>query len=224
LDKDSAETIPEMIPEIPLPSTHQHTDYLSSHIIESLGSEFDVISGDAAVLYFYIDGSENRPFSFNALYETLIYQLAHQTTGSLFLFRQRTRHPESDEARSMQELRRSYNHLARNFNKIYIVIDALDESQEVSTDLDDLLVRISSLAEQTTSRTNVLISSRPLEQLRRSGQRSTALQITMKGDEILADMSKLLQSRLKSAAPFRRWPQTLRSSVETTLLSKAGGS
>jgi hypothetical protein len=128
-----------------------------------------------------------------------------------------------DDVRSNTELCRLYQNLVEEFSKIYIVIDALDECQEF-IELDHMVRELTKLLDWKMRRTNILASSRPLEQLRRPIQSLGALQISMENDAAHMDMETALHSQLSSSMPFRRWPPTLRESVENTLLTKARGS
>jgi hypothetical protein len=133
------------------------------------------------------------------------------------------RHWQPDDVTSKKELRRLYQTFVEDFSKIYIVIDALDECQEF-IELDDMVQVLTELLDRKMRRTNILASSRPLEQLRRPFQNLGALQISMEDDAAHVDIETAVHSQLSGSAPFRRWPQTLRNSVETTLLSGARGS
>jgi hypothetical protein len=133
------------------------------------------------------------------------------------------RHWKSNHVTSKGEVREIYRKLVKYFRKIYIVIDALDESQEF-IELDDMVQVLTELLDRKMRRTNILASSRPLEQLRRPFQNLDALQISMEDNATHVDIETAVHRRLSDSAPFKRWPQTLKNRVETTLLSRARGS
>lgn len=200
----------------------KYTDTTSSRIIEDLRSEC-IANGDNAILYFYVDGSDHQPLSIDTFYSSFVYQLALQSHGVPYALDIYLRHRRPDDVTSKTELRRLYLELVEGFCKIYVVIDALDECQEF-IELDDMVQVLTDLLDRKMMQTNILASSRQLEQLRRSFQELGALQVSMEDDAAHVDMETALHSQLSCSAPFRRWPQTLRNNVESTLLTKAGGS
>lgn len=171
------------------------------------------------MVYFYIDGSNRQLLSIDTLYKSFVYQVALQLPGLPYELDKKLRYGPIED----REFRRLYKKLLKNFSKIYIVIDGLDECQEF-IEFDDMVQVLADLLDPEIQLTNILASSRPLEQLRRSLKNLDALQISSEEDAAHVDIETAVHSQLSGTTPFKRWPQALRNNIESTLLSGARGS
>lgn len=198
------------------------TDTISSRIIDDLQSGF-TFNGDAAILYFYIDGSDHHSLAIDMLYSSFVYQLSHQIFGVPLALEDHFRYRQPEQITPGAQWLKLYGQLCHQFRKIYIVIDALDECQEF-IELDDMAEMLTKLLDNKLGQTNIFVSSRPLEQLHRSLQDMGALRIFMEDDTAQDDMKMVVHGQLSGSSPFKRWPQKLKNSVENTLLTKCGGS
>lgn len=173
----------------------KRTDGVSSRIIEDLRAE-STTDDSVATVYFYVDGSNHQPLSISTFYGSFVRQLALQTPGlppaleNFFEFRHR-RNIVSDH-----ELVELYKKSLNDFAKIRIVIDALDECQEFF-DLGDMIQMLTELLDQTTLQTNILVSSRQLEQLRRPFHDLGANCISMKIVRFLLDHGPRFESTIQ---------------------------
>lgn len=174
-----------------------YTNTTSSRIIEDLQSEC-IANDDAAILYFYIDGSDHQPLSIDTLYSSFTYQLALQLPGVPYALDKHLGRWHPDDVTSKRRWGELYRDLIEDFSKVYIVIDALDECQDF-IELDDIVKVLADLLHQKMRRTNILVSSRPLEQLRRPIQNLNALQVSMEDDAARVDSNHPLSLFLVSS-------------------------
>ena len=105
------------------------------------------------------------------------------------------------------------------YNKIYLVLDALDESidQEIALDfIMDLLAR-------KPGRVNILISSRQERNIQQVLENSATVIVAVTAETVDYDIRLHIQKRLSHDQRLQRWPETLRSDIEVSLIKGSLG-
>ena len=110
--------------------------------------------------------------------------------------------------------------VTRCFDTVYILIDALDESQNreyMATTLASLMLqeRFRAIQLITTSRDEV--------EIRRAFYHCSFSRISMSNELVEEDIRKYIRSRLSHDSRFARWPKSLLKDVEQALAKEASG-
>lgn len=106
------------------------------------------------------------------------------------------------------------------FDRVYVVVDALDESHPRES-LLGILRRISGDS-VPFEKIRLLATSREYAEIKK-GVEDAATQLSMFKHFVTEDIRKYLATQTKSVPEFRRWPEELRSEVEDALVRGARG-
>ncbi|SCO87397.1 uncharacterized protein FRV6_11524 [Fusarium oxysporum] len=108
----------------------------------------------------------------------------------------------------------------------FILIDALDEYQNRSTQRDDLLTWIESFHNETVN-THLLVTSRPEHDIKTSIEAlaGSGSIISLKTDEVGRDISEYVRDVVTKSTSFRRWQgqTSIQDNIVNTLTAKADG-
>jgi hypothetical protein len=105
------------------------------------------------------------------------------------------------------------------YGKIYLVIDALDESTNQDTVLEFLL----DLLAHQPGRINIIITSRQERNIQQSLEASTAAIIAVTADKVDHDVKLHIQKRIALERGLQKFPHALRDEIEQSLSIKASG-
>ncbi|KAF7551513.1 hypothetical protein G7Z17_g4943 [Cylindrodendrum hubeiense] len=199
---------------------------LCANVIENL--EIDLVENERiGLVYFYIDGSGQKSLDIERLYRSMISQLIHkarsipdafQYYGNYFRNRGKSR-----RRFSMRVWETIFQESIQLFDSVYIVMDALDESEE-SMGAQGIMDFIADIFKKLRDRVHIIAFSRDLEGLRTRFREMRALSITVSGQELDHDLKTALQTQLSRHPKFSRWPKSLKRTIEESLLTKANGS
>lgn len=182
-----------------------------------------------ALGYFYIDGSDQRHLDMECLYRSFIAQLMSQEKelpfqlSYLYSYYGPNGHA-SVKSLPMHSLEALLQKAFQNRTQSYIVLDALDESEEFSQlGLDRIMEFVTKLASMKV-RVQLIVFSRNLERLRGMFDDLDATSVTIENDTLSSDLQTALRYQLTSQRKFAKWPPLLKKSIETKLLAQANGS
>lgn len=177
--------------------------------------------------YFYVDGFDQQPLDVECLYRTFIGQLASQTQALPNLLK-RFYQLHGSERSSRRDLvtdeqwRNLFEDLMREFDNIYIVIDAVDECED-SMGLATIMDFIQGIWDGGKHRLHLLTSSRDLERIRKKFDVLQAKHVHVHGEALDSDICMALRNQLCKDSKFDRWPLSLRDTIETSLMTQAQG-
>jgi hypothetical protein len=200
-------------------------DVDSANIIEDLEAHCNGLE-DATLVYFFIDGSEQKSFDIDRLYKTFAGQLLsrrrHLPASAWMLDYERKSRPRSrpPETRWEDKLRSYLRREFANVDHTYLVIDGVDECKE-SVGVDALMNLLKSLWKDANQRLHTLISSRDLEQIRQSVAIVQARRLVMQDKPLQLDIRRTVQSHLSDNPQFARWPTSIKTKIETSLTTQA---
>jgi hypothetical protein len=118
-----------------------------------------------------------------------------------------------------------FQNLLESYDRNYIVLDALDEWEgHTQLSLDELSEFIEQVKAQVGRSVNLIAFSRDLEQLRNTFKSCGAEIIEIDDKALSLDMQTALRYRLSCPPKFAKWPQSLKNTIETSLLGQANGS
>jgi ankyrin repeat domain-containing protein 50 len=109
--------------------------------------------------------------------------------------------------------------LISNFNGVYIILDALDES----TEREVLLPILEKIPRWGFKQLHMLITSRREPDIERSLDSLVTHSICIQGKLVDADIQLYIHDQLKQDAELSQWPGEVRAEIETTLVKGAHG-
>lgn len=108
--------------------------------------------------------------------------------------------------------------LAVEFSYVYVVVDALDECEK-KQDLFEILDKILKL---TTPPISLLVTGRKLKEIEDHFSDRGEL-ISIDSSKNSDDIGVYIRSRIESDVKLKRWPESVRSDIETLLADGADG-
>jgi len=204
---------------------------LSVYITQEMEKKF-VASGQAKLIYFFCDNQDQRRNSAKCILRGLQYHIIHQQPQMASHISRRFE--SSNQAHytntSFEALWQIFEGIIQDprLEKLYCVIDGLDECDENS--VDAFLVKLrkvlgSSESISQTSRLKVLITSREYPdciRLRLTG--IPQLRLDENGTSNVAqDIDYFIEERIDEVASERQYSEDLRQSVFTAIKDRADG-
>ncbi|KAF5594283.1 ankyrin repeat [Fusarium pseudocircinatum] len=179
---------------------------LSSTVIEDIQNSLRELC-DSALLYFYITFTDNRKQSLEAILTSLISQLYYKC--------QKSRPPitslfsQCGGGRSepnIEQLKSTFREMLSLTGEVFIVIDALDEYRNRSTQRDELFAWIESFGIEPVN-THLLVTSRPENDIKASLETwaNPGSIISMDTDIVGRDISEYIRDVVTNSGGFRRW-------------------
>lgn len=190
---------------------------LCSTIIEDLREQF---STDRAIglAYFYFTFSDDRKQSYDNLLPTLICQLVEQSEDAQSKLAEIQQKAVWDKA-STREQEEILITMTASFDKVFVVLDALDESPELDNRRRDLLERLANLVARIP-KLSLCATSRDLYDIRKSMERSQFTQISAQASIVNHDIQKYVAAQLRIHCDFR--PELL-AIIEAKVAQNADG-
>lgn len=110
--------------------------------------------------------------------------------------------------------------VSRNWQHVYVVIDALDECNiELQ---EELLLTLRRLASSGVD-FRIIATSRPEHQIKETIEEIADWSVCIQSDKVKSDIAAYVQSTLQRDPKMQKWPQSDKIAVEETLLTKAQG-
>lgn len=100
-----------------------------------------------------------------------------------------------------------------------MIFDALDECM----DQEDLTSFLEDMQSWNIDGLKILCFSRRLRDIEETMERLSATQIPIQGAKHRLDIQTLIQNQLTKERRLKKWPQSTRDEIESTLLNRAGG-
>ena len=196
---------------------------LASAIVEHLKINFSqVSSSDVLIAYYYFrfDDMEKQNAQ-NCLSSILAQTTSKQTSiddcvKSLFEISGRVgKRPETSQL--LHVLREVF----QKYDKVFLILDALDECPEDGNHQSQLLEAIGELHSSTQAR--ILCLSRDISNIRHTMESApNTKHLPIRDDLVNADIRRFGQEAILSPR-FRKWPATAKDEVAQALADKAGG-
>jgi hypothetical protein len=190
---------------------------LCSTIIEDMQLRCEGNDG-LAVCFFYFTFSDHRKQSYRALLLAIMHQLS--TYGSVFgrLNHVRVRNDDLRDA-AMEDFIRE---LAGNVERIYLVLDALDEIPEANSEREDVLEGILGLL-SSIPKISVLTTSRPDPEVRETLRLSGGVIVPLRSASINRDIVIYVNTELNRNRKLARIPAESKCTITDRLSNNADG-
>lgn len=188
---------------------------LASIVIADLSDKFrqDTTIG---IAYLYCNFRQGDNQTAGDLLVSLLKQLCHPILpdGVEALYR---RHERERTRPSFEEISSVLESVSGNLSRVFIIIDALDECQTSNGCRSKLLSKIFSL--QAKTKTNVVVTSRPLPEIERDFKGSATLKIHAKD----GDVRKYIEEHMSQLPSFINRRPELQEDVKTGIIQSVQG-
>lgn len=172
--------------------------------------------------YFFFDGrnAEAALLAHDKLVRSIIMQLAHRCDGIPAALAEM--YYQCDKGSRQPPIALLEDTLIRvldGFDKVYIIIDALDECSERK----DLVQWIQSLASRVKGKVHMMVTSRPEREISRGlGSLSNLEDVCISGQQMKPDIRCYLNARL-CQSDADKWREAQKDMIKDTLESGADG-
>jgi hypothetical protein len=205
--------------------TVQHLEFplkksCSSAIVEDIKAECDM-DYSQSMAYFYFDFNDPKKQTLDDLCRSLITQLfeysndAFQTVYKLYASNKDGRSPP--EAKAVENA--LHDILVAGTNRLYIVIDALDECPS----RDGLLRWMKEVIALSPNHVSILTTSRREQDIVISLQDVALAAVNMEKAAVDADIRCHVVHQLETNERLRKWSPEVKKEIEDSLLSRAHG-
>jgi ankyrin repeat protein len=202
--------------------------------------KFDSSASEICFAYYFCDNKDNRRNSSLAILRSLIYQIIHQRPDLCFRFRT-VYEREGDQLFTSENGVQSLWSILRkllsspSLQKVYIIIDALDESEEQSTkDLLNLLKPFlnpeldihddqTTLKEETSCGVKWLLTSRNIDFISRSLRGALNVSLETNANLVQDSVWKFIDQRVDQLQRLKAYDAALTELVRCTFREKSQG-
>ena len=189
------------------------TSVAVNHITEYAGGR------RSAVVYVYCDYANTQTFSVESLLGSMVRQLITQVSDADMVaeLRKFVNQPARNRNLTKEDLSSWFEHLSRNFDVVYILVDALDECPEICR--GTLLTRLQKFSEKNmrvflTSRLNINVEDRI--------PRAIRTEISATDHDITAFVESKIDESSRLAGFTARDPE-LKEHIVNRIISQAAG-
>jgi hypothetical protein len=192
---------------------------LSSSVIQHF-REYCKSRPDHGCAYFYFTFRDRSKQTCEALIQSLVIQLASQTTRLDVEFEKlySQYHPSKPQLESLVSTLR---HLVSSFTEVYVIIDALDEYTEV----EKLLRTVQTFSHWEIPGLHLLATSRPEKIIKDVLDRPEVCNIPVDKELKNEDIRAHVRAQLQADLSLKRWSSKLeiQAEIEACLVDKAHG-
>ncbi|KAK4178755.1 FAD dependent oxidoreductase-domain-containing protein [Triangularia setosa] len=175
----------------------------------------------SGLAFFYFTFNDESKQDTNAMLRSIILQLANQAkTGEEHLVRLKDAYP--DTIPSIEALLDTLNALIEEFDDVYIILDALDESPK-QKHRKTLLNTLHEIREWSDPRLHLLVTSRDEQDIREYLSPTDNEDVKMKNASIDSDIASFISGHLQTNRLLRRfrWVECQFTALESCPISKA---
>lgn len=186
---------------------------LCSTIIENVKAR---CSSDVACVYFYFDFSNpQKQVVINMLYSFLAQLSSSTTPAEVRQLYERCNNGKQEA--TVTQLTETLLSIA-NHKRMFIIIDALDESSD-RKDILEIIQRI----HQSTSEINLLMTSRKEYDIQIALEHSVDYVFAIQDERVDADVDIYVRQCLRDDPDLSKWDDELKLEIASTLISGANG-
>jgi ankyrin repeat protein len=194
-------------------------DRISSTIIEHIRSIYESDPA-VAIAYFYFDFNDNEKQQHEKCLRSLIEQLSVQSVQSMdalnILF---ARSKDGQQQPTTDALLSTLQHILRDFQQTFIILDALDECKE----REALLKLLENTMDWKVENLHILATSRRERDIEETLAPLATNQICIQSALVNADIHVHICDRLQNDPKLNKWPANVQREIEKTLMDGAHG-
>ena len=169
---------------------------------------------------FYFSFSDDQKQTYKNLIRSLVVQLG-QREPSLTMLSRAYEKPNASVP-TTEELEKILYSSIEAYDKVFLLLDALDECPEADDVLENMLRRLEGLARHAP-KLKILATSRELSDVRESMETLGAEQIAIATRAVDADIKKYVSSQLSHERRLARLDSSSKTDIEETITQKADG-
>ncbi|KAI1178571.1 ankyrin repeat-containing domain protein [Nemania sp. FL0916] len=207
---------------------------LSSKVIEDLAR---TVTGQP-IIYFYFDFTDKGKQSFDMMLRSFIYQLYNQEKGTQNLLDSlHSNFGEGETQPCLRSLIEVFSDMIQRIEKLWLVVDALDECKRRNDHTHGILRWIHNLFQGTQVRIHLLMTSRLEYDIETSfgkwardqnskANRMLFITIHIQPELMLEDIRTYIRARVHGEGSlFKRWTRlpNIQDEIEKSLITKSNG-
>ena len=189
---------------------------LSSTIIQDVLQLCNDGSG-SAIAYFYFDFQNREKQQRQSLLRSIIAQLSDHIPEALDLLcsacQSYNRNPDADDLMAI------LMSIVQGPQRVYIIIDALDEC----TEREALLALIEEIVGWKLSTLHILVTSRQEREIEDCLMPLSWRRVDLQAAVIAGDVKMHVRERLQNDAKLKKWPEKVQAEIEAALTEGANG-
>lgn len=170
------------------------------------------------IAYYYFDFNDIGRRGVESLARAVILQLLAKISSSSS-YVEALSSQIVDQQPDLEFLSQTLYFLISEFEKVYIVVDALDEC----SDHEGLMGWLEKVHGWRSDRIRILATSRQLPEIEDVIVDCATAALCLQDSNVGQDIRLLIQQRLKSDRKFQKWPAAVRLEIEVALTAKASG-
>jgi hypothetical protein len=200
-------------------SFHLTINFCSSTVIEELSTRCQS-SSTTALAYFYFDFNEPKKSKADAFVRSIISQLLFQNTAAFIpiekLFKQ---NQDGAFQPTLQDLLSALSQVVSEFGRVYLAIDALDES----TELEDMLSLLSDIRSWDEGHMHIIVTSRLESNIEDLLSTTATSSLCLDESVMTEDLSFYITSQLKEDSKLAKWPPDVQETIRHSLVEGSRG-
>jgi ankyrin repeat domain-containing protein 50 len=177
-----------------------------------------------ALAYFYFDFSDSEKQKVSNLVSSLIAQLCNKVVDLPEQLKELYKRCNNGQQKtSIRELNAALSLIMKDFEDVFIVIDALDECAK-SGERGELLTLIEEIHAWSLSKIHLLVTSRPEPDIKAVLMPLVKSQaISIQGSQVESDINLHTRSQLAADPKLKKLSSEVKAEIEKTLTAGAKG-
>jgi ankyrin repeat domain-containing protein 50 len=176
-----------------------------------------------ALAYFYFDFSDPGKQEVSNFVSSLITQLCSEVVSLPDPLRDLyKRRKNGKEKAALHELKEALSGAMKNFEDVFIVVDALDECPK-NGERGELLKSITEIKSWLKSNLHLLATSRREPDIEEVLMSLAHLAIPIQGPGVELDIKLHVERQLATDRNLKKWPSDIKSEIKHTLVAGANG-
>jgi ankyrin repeat domain-containing protein 50 len=193
---------------------------LCSAVVEDIKQTIGTNSRQA-IVHFYFDFTDEQASTVHSLLRSLVSQILAQaeTIPSAVDELASFRNWKNSDGLSVQELLSTFQRVHTEFDRIYFVVDALDEC----SNHEELLEVLIPILSWNLDGSHILLTSRAEATICAAFDTVDVQELPIHDTTTQRDIKTFVRSQLEHHKKLRKWPQSLKLEIETTLITGSNG-
>jgi ankyrin repeat domain-containing protein 50 len=178
---------------------------------------------DFALAYFYFDFNDTEKQEVSNFVSSLIAQLCSKVVDLPEQLKElHKRCNNGQEKAAMHELKAALSGMVKDFEDVFIIVDALDECPK-NGEREELLGLITEMKSWSPSNLHLLATSRQEPDIKEALTSLTNSAITIQGSEVESDIKLHIVRELATDPKLKNWSSDIKFEIESTLVAGANG-
>jgi ankyrin repeat domain-containing protein 50 len=178
---------------------------------------------DFALAYFYFDFNDTKKQEVSSFVSSLVAQLCSKVVDLPEQLKELYKRCNNGQVRAaMHDLKAALSVIAKGFEDVFIIADALDECPK-NGEREELLGLIKEIKSWSPSNLHLLATSRQEPDIEEVLISLTTLAISIQDSEVESDIKLHIAHELATHPKLKRWPSDIKIEIESILVAGANG-